>query len=99
MDVHSEHSSGENPPARQCHSVRIAETRRTRDATSRLIFARAVRNLHQLVLRQQKIEKEEEESENEDPIKRVRQQLEKVERSTLAGPRETVSLLGSHVHS
>jgi len=39
---------------------------------------RAVRNLHQLVLRQQKVEKEEEIDEVEDPIKRVRQQLDKV---------------------
>ncbi len=40
--------------------------------------SRAVRNLHQLVLRQQKVEKEEEIDEVEDPIKRVRQQLDKV---------------------
>ena len=39
---------------------------------------RAVRNLHQLVLRQQKTDKEDEEAETEDPIKRVRQQLDKV---------------------
>jgi len=38
----------------------------------------AVRNLHQLVLRQQKTDKEDEEAETEDPIKRVRQQLDKV---------------------
>lgn len=43
-----------------------------------LVHARAVRNLHQLVLRQQKNQKEEEEEEIEDPIKRVRRQLEKV---------------------
>ena len=42
--------------------------------------SRAVRNLHQLVLRQQKVEKEEEGDETEDPIKRVRQQLDKVKR-------------------
>lgn len=42
------------------------------------MYFRAVRNLHQLVLRQQKVEKEEEVDEVEDPIKRVRQQLEKV---------------------
>lgn len=40
--------------------------------------SRAVRNLHQLVLRQQKTDKEDEEAETEDPIKRVRQQLDKV---------------------
>ncbi len=39
---------------------------------------RAVRNLHQLVLRQQKVEGEGEGDEIEDPIKRVRQQLDKV---------------------
>ena len=74
MDIHPEYSSGENLAARQCHLVRISESH-LRSASE--VF-RAVRNLHQLVLRQQKIEKEEEESENEDPIKRVRQQLEKV---------------------
>lgn len=39
---------------------------------------RAVRNLYQLVLRQQKAEQDEETDEVEDPIKRVRQQLDKV---------------------
>ncbi len=38
---------------------------------------RAVRNLHQLVLRQQKVDREESQD-AEDPIKRVRQQLDKV---------------------
>ena len=43
------------------------------------LVSRAVRNLHQLVLRQQKVEQEGEQAEEiEDPIKRVRQQLDKV---------------------
>ena len=43
------------------------------------LFSRAVRNLYQLVLRQQKVEQEGEQAEEiEDPIRRVRQQLDKV---------------------
>lgn len=62
---------------------------------------RAVRNLYQLVLRQQKIDKEEDTEEIEDPIKRVRQQLEKV-RSTITFlfiNRLNLYLLGSCIHS
>ena len=77
MEFHSNHCSRENIATRQCYLV--IENSHPSLNDDHFLVSRAVRNLHQLVLRQQKVEQEGEQAEEiEDPIKRVRQQLDKV---------------------
>ena len=76
LELHSDDGSGEDAGAWQHHPVS--------SLTIGCVWGRevdrcrAVRNLRHLILREHKIDKEEELNETVDPIKRVRQQLDKV---------------------